>query len=66
MMKSLLERETRMPSDVMLLAYVRRAVATGAKTIEIPSELLTNASDEAVKETRQYCKLCGVKIVVRG
>lgn len=55
-----------MPSDQMLMAYIQRETATETKTIEIPAELLTNANEEAIQEARRYCKLCGVKIVVRG
>ncbi len=55
-----------MPSDQALVDYVQRAVATGTTTIEIPAELLSNASKEAVDEMRRYCKLCGVTMVVRA
>lgn len=54
-----------MPSDQLLMDYVQRAVATGKTTIKVPAELFTNASKEALAEMKSYCKLCGVKIIVR-
>lgn len=55
-----------MPSDATLLAYVQRAISSGTKQIEVPSDLVANATEEALGEVRRLCKLCGVKIVVRA
>ena len=55
-----------MPSDAMLLAYVQRLVHSGRTQIELPGEMVAEASKEALEEVRQLCKLCGVKIVVRA
>ena len=52
-----------MPSDVILLAYVQRLIRQGRTQIELPADLVTEASKEAIEEVRQLCKLCGVKIV---
>ena len=55
-----------MPSDAMLLAYVQRMINSGTKQIELPGDLVANATEEAMDEVRRLCKLCGVKIVVRA
>ncbi len=55
-----------MPSDVMLLAYVQRVIKTGTKRIELPGDLVANATEGALIEVRRLCKLCGVKIVVQA
>ena len=52
-----------MASDVILLNYVQQLIKQGHKQIELPINLVTEASQEAVNEVRQLCKLCGVKIV---
>jgi len=54
-----------MPSDAMLLAYVQRAINSGTKRIDLPGELVANATKEGLDEVGRLCKLCGVKIVVR-
>ncbi len=53
-----------MPSDAVLMAYVRRVIKTGAKQIELPGDLVANATEETLNEIRKLCKLCGVRIVV--
>ena len=54
-----------MPSDAMLLAYVQRLINSGTKQIELPGDLVANATEGPLDEVRRLCKLCGVKIVVR-
>ena len=55
-----------MPSDVELLAYVQRLINSGKTQIELPADLVANASQEALDEMRRLCKLSGVKIVIRS
>ena len=52
-----------MPSDAMLLAYVQRLINSGKKQIELPVDLVANATEQALNEVRRLCKLCGVKIL---
>ncbi len=53
-----------MPSDAVLMAYVRRVIKTGAKQVELPGDLVANATEDTLNEIRKLCKLCGVRIVV--
>lgn len=55
-----------MSTDQALLQFLQRAINTGAKKIEVPAYLLSEATDAAVKEARALCRLSGVDIVVRG
>ena len=54
-----------MSSDAMLLAYVQRMINSGRREIELPGDLVANASEEALDEVRRLCGLCGVKIIVK-
>lgn len=55
-----------MPSDAMLLAYVQQLINQGRTKIELPSDLVANATEEALDEVRRLCKLSGVKTVIRS
>ena len=48
------------------MAYVQRMINSGTKQIELPGDLVANATEQALDEVRRLCKLCGVKIVVRA
>jgi len=54
------------PADELLIALVQRLINEGRTRIELPANLVANASKEALDEVRRLCKLCGVKIVVRA
>lgn len=55
-----------MPANAELLAYVQRLINSGKTQIELPADLLANATEEVLDEARRLCKLCGVKIVIRS
>ena len=55
-----------MTSDAMLLAYIQRLINSGRTQIELPGDLVANATGQALGEVRRLRKLCGVKIVVRA
>lgn len=49
-------------ADQQLLDYVQRLIRTGTTRIDIPSELVEFASDEAIREMKALCQLSGVRI----
>jgi hypothetical protein len=53
-------------TDTVIVAYVQRMINSGTKQIELPGDLVANATKEALDEVRRLCKLCGVKTVVRA
>ena len=53
-------------ADRELLHLVQQRINSGAKVIQIPASLVTNASDQALESARQLAKLTGVKIEVLG
>ncbi len=53
-----------MSPDHLLLTYVQDAIKSGRTTIELPTDLVADATPETLKELRQLCELSGVKIVV--
>lgn len=55
-----------MRPDNVIVAYVQRMINSGTKRIELPGDLVANATEEALDEVRRLCKLCGVKIAVRA
>lgn len=55
-----------MPCDAILLGYAQKMINQGQTQIELPGDLVAEASKEAFDEVRRLCKLCGVKIVVRA
>ena len=55
-----------MPTDQDLVDYVIVAMRTGAREIEVPAFLMTNASKEVLREIRSLCKINSVKLVIRA
>lgn len=55
-----------MPPDATLLAYVQTMINQGRMQIELPGDLVANATEEALDEVRRLCKMCGVKVAARG
>lgn len=51
-----------MATDSALLAYVQRAINSGATRITLPLSLVQGASRQALETVRQLCALNGVRI----
>jgi len=53
-------------ADRQLLVVVQAQINQGKRTVVVPGDLLTQASDLARDEVRRLCKVCNVKIEVHA
>ena len=51
--------------DNAFLKHLNYLIDSGKRDIEIPANIVSKASDEAIEEARRLCKLTGVRIRIR-
>lgn len=50
-------------ADRKLIEWVQRQINRGDTRIRLPANLLSGASEEALEQVRQLCRLNGVEVV---